>query len=80
MNTNIEIVKPNECPQCNIKFPHDDNMRWSLYNINKHIKACEEKNLEKDKIKKSQKSLTSFFSKLSNYNFYKNNLKLIKNC
>ena len=41
----------------------NDNMRWSLYNINKHIKACEDKHLEKDNLKKSQNESSIIYDK-----------------
>jgi hypothetical protein len=56
MNLNTENPKPSKCPRCNFEFP-DDNMRWPLYNINKHIKSCENKHEENEKSKKSQKSM-----------------------
>ena len=62
MNTNIEKTKPNKCPRCNIDFP-DDNMRWPLHNINKHIKACEDKYQANEKIKNSKSSLNNYFCK-----------------
>ena len=79
MDLNNETIKPKECLRCHLEFPQNDNMRWSLYNINKHIKACEDKHLEKENIKKSQKSVASFFSKLDNSIIYDKKQKLIMN-
>ena len=60
MNLNKENLKPAECQWCHFKFPSNDNMRWSLYNINKHIKACQEKHLEIEQQKKTLNNLKKF--------------------
>jgi hypothetical protein len=61
MNLN-ENTKPSKCPRCNLEFP-DDKIRWPIYNINKHIKTCEDRYQDKEKIKNSNKTLTNYFGK-----------------
>ena len=63
MDSNIETIKPKEGLRCHLEFPLNDNMWWSLYNINKHIKACEDKHLEKDNLKKSQNESSIIYDK-----------------
>jgi hypothetical protein len=67
MITTEENIKPSNCSWCQLKFPADDNVRWSLHNINKHISACEKKFMDNEKFHKTQKSINTFFS---NQDFY----------
>jgi hypothetical protein len=67
MNTATETGKPSKCPRCDLEFP-DDKIRWNSNNINKHIKVCEAKYLEQEKIKNSKKSIKNFFRKYEKIN------------
>ena len=75
MDTTEENIKPPNCSWCQLKFLPDDNVRWPLHNINKHITACEKKFIDNEKFHKKQKSINNFFSN-KNFNClsYDNNI------